>query len=218
VSGAGPGWEVTHLDDLDQIRVAGVVWRPVRRRLGISAFGVNAYTAERVGAHVIEEHNESNNGAGGHEELYIVLRGRATFTVDGESRDAPAGTMVFLRDPAVTRSAVAEEEGTVVLAIGGEPGEAYQVSPWEHYFAAAVYLEQGSWDRAIETIEAGLEQYPNHPSTLYNLACAESLGGRTADAIAHLEQAIAVDGRLAERAAADPDFDPIRAEPGFPKA
>jgi tetratricopeptide (TPR) repeat protein len=210
------GWELTHVDDLDEIPVAGVVWRPIRRKLGVRAFGVNAYTAEHVGAPIIEEHDEQGDGAGGHEELYVVLRGRATFTLGGETRDAPAGTLVFVRDPAVRRAAIAEEEGTVVLAVGGEPGEAYEVSPWEHYFAAAVYVEQGSWDRAIATIAAGLEQYPNHPSILYNLACAESLGGRSPDAIAHLQQAVAVDPKLAERAGREPDFEPIRGEPGFP--
>jgi tetratricopeptide (TPR) repeat protein len=210
------GWETTHLDELDAIPVAGVVWHPIRRRLGVRAFGINAYTAEKVGGHVIEEHDETGSGTGGHEEIYVVLRGRATFTVDGEELDAPAGTLVFVRDPNLKRGAISDEEDTVVLAVGGEPGAAYEVSPWEHYFAAAVFLEQGDWDAAIATIEEGVRQHPGNPSVLYNLACAEALGGRRQAAMAHLSEAITIDPRAAERAQRDPDFDAIRTEPGFP--
>jgi tetratricopeptide (TPR) repeat protein len=210
------GFEVARLDELDRVPVAGVVWHPIRRRLGVRAFGVNAYTAEQPGGLVIEEHDEATAGAGGHEELYVVVSGRATFTIDGETRDAPAGTLVFLRDPALKRSAVAEEEGTVVLAIGGEPGRAYEVSPWEYVFAAANPIREQRYDEAMATIAAGLEQYPNHPSILYNLACVESLAGRTGDALDHLNAAVAADPRLAKSAVRDPDFDPIRGEPGFP--
>jgi hypothetical protein len=124
------GWEAVHLDELDEIPVAGVVWHPVRRRLGIRAFGINAYSAERIGGHVIEEHDESTSGAGGHEEAYVVVRGRATRTIGGETPDAPAGTIVFIRDPALKRVAVAEEEDTLVLAIGGEPVKLLEVSAW----------------------------------------------------------------------------------------
>src|SRR3954470_3925368 len=101
------GWEVIHVDELDSIPVAGVVWHPVRRRLGVRAFGINAYTAEGVGKHVVEEHEESGGG-GGHEEPYLVVRGHATFTVDDETIDAPAGTIVFIRDPKLKRVALAE--------------------------------------------------------------------------------------------------------------
>jgi tetratricopeptide (TPR) repeat protein len=214
--GNADGWDVLSVDDLDAISVAGVVWHPIRRRLGIHAFGVNAYTAERAGEHVIEEHDESTSGAGGHEELYVVLRGHATFTVDGETRAAPAGTMVFLRDPKVRRSAVADEEGTLVLAIGGEPGKAYEVSPWEHSFAAAPALARGDWDEAIALIEAGLAEHPDNPSLNYNLACAESRAGRTADALEHLGRAIAAKPEYVKLASEDVDFDAIRGEPGFP--
>ena len=54
----------------------GLTWRPVRRHFDIQAFGVNAYTAEEAGQRVVEEHREED----GHEELYVVVSGRATFT------------------------------------------------------------------------------------------------------------------------------------------
>src|SRR2546422_2139473 len=98
------GWEAVHVDELDAIPVAGVVWHPVRRRLGIAAFGMNVYTAEAIGKQIVEEHDESSLG---HQEVYVVVRGRITFTVDGETVDAPAGTIGFIPAPTPPRGAVA---------------------------------------------------------------------------------------------------------------
>jgi tetratricopeptide (TPR) repeat protein len=211
------GWEVSSFDSLAAIPVGeGVVWRPLRKQFDIRAFGTNAYTSEGVGQHIIEEHDERGTGAGGHEELYVVIRGRATFTVDGETTDAPAGTLIFIRDPALKRFAIAEEEDTLVLAIGGEPGKAYQLSPWEFNFSALPVLAAGRYEEAITMLEAGLLEHPGNASILYDLACAESLHGLTAAALAHLAEAVQGNPKFAARALVDPDFDPIRGEPGFP--
>lgn len=207
------GWERVHVDELDAIPVAGVVWHPVRRRLGIRAFGMNAYTAEAVGEQIVEEHDESSLG---HEEVYAVVRGRVTFTVGGETFGAGAGTLVFVRDPALRRVAVADTDDALVLAVGGPPGEAYEPSAWEASFMAAPLLDAGRFDEAIQLFHEELRRHPGNGSLLYNLACAESRAGHAADAVAHLKNAIAAEERFAERAKADPDFDPIRGEPGFP--
>ena len=114
----------------EPIDFGGVGYRLMRRALGIKAFGVNAFTAD-AGGELIEEHDETGPNAGRHEELYVVIAGRARFTLDDATLDAPAGTLVFLPDPATRRYAVAEEPGTTVLAVGGKPGEAYEVSAWE---------------------------------------------------------------------------------------
>ena len=119
---------VTHLDRLDLIHVAGVNWRPVRRQLGITGFGINAYTADR-GQQLIEEHDESGGGAGRHEELYVVISGHAKFVVDGEEIDAPTGTFVFVPETTSRRSATARDEGTTVLVVGGSSGT-IRPSPW----------------------------------------------------------------------------------------
>ena len=103
-------------------------WKPVRHHLGITAFGVNAYVARAAGELVIEEHSEGNAG---HEELYVVSSGRATFTVAGEEIDAPAGTLVAVTDPSVVRGAVAREPGTSVLVVGAPRGEPYVLRNWE---------------------------------------------------------------------------------------
>ena len=207
------GWETVHVDELDSIPVAGVVWHPVRRRLGIEAFGINAYTPEAAGEQIVEEHDESSLG---HQEVYVVIRGRVTFTVGGETREAPAGTIVFIRDPSLRRVAVAETADALVLAVGNAAGRAYEPSPWEAAFAAAPLLDAGRFDEALDLFADGLREHPGDPSLLYNLACAEARAGRAEDAIAHLREAIAGGDRFAERARTDPDFDAIRSEPAFP--
>jgi hypothetical protein len=54
-----------------------------------------------------------------------------------------------------------------------------------------------------------LQRYP-HPRLFYNVACCESLAGRTADAIEHLRRAIDMWEGCREMAKQDSDFDPIR--------
>ena len=114
---------------LDEIERSGNrgEWIPIGRALDIASFGVNAWSGEE-GAELIPEHDEVPTG---HEELYLVLDGHATFTVGGETIDAPAGTLVLARDPAVRRGAVAAAAGTTILSMGAKPGEAFRVSPWE---------------------------------------------------------------------------------------
>ena len=127
------GYTILTLDELDTASHRGSTLIPVRHALGFRAAGVNAWKAD-TGGQLVPPHEKDS----GDEELYVVLRGRARFTIDGEHLDAPAGTVVFIRDPAVKRVAVAEEEGSVVLAVGGEPGRAYDPSPWEHTFSATL--------------------------------------------------------------------------------
>ena len=192
-------------------------WRPIRRTLGVEAFGINAYTAN-AGELVVEEHNETGPGAGHHEELYVVITGRATFTVDGESFDGPVGTLVFLDDPKEVRAARAVEDGTTVLAIGGTRGEPFRISPWEFAFAAAPAMKEQRYDDAEALILEGLEMYPGNPSLLYDLACVNALQGRTEDAIEHLQTALAAQPKWKAHAAKDDDLASIRDDPRFAAA
>src|SRR3954464_1549750 len=106
---------VLKIDEVEGIPVLGsLVWKPIRRPLGVTAFGINAYTAANAGDEVVEEHTEEQLG---HEEIYVVISGHATFTVGGEEVDAPAGTLVYLDDVTQKRHAIATEAGTTVLAI-----------------------------------------------------------------------------------------------------
>jgi quercetin dioxygenase-like cupin family protein len=200
-------YDVVSVDQLDRIPVkgAGIMWRPVRRRFGITAYGVNAYTAE-PGETVVENHTESSLG---HEELYVVVSGRARFELDDETVDAPAGTLVFIGEPGVRRHAVAEEPGTTVLAVGGRPG-VHDTSPWEYFFAAYTYADEGDLDKGIAELHAGLADLPDHPVLNYHLACLECRAGRLDDAEAHIRLALDARPELGKWAAEDEDLAPIR--------
>jgi tetratricopeptide (TPR) repeat protein len=205
--------QVASFDDLDAIPIAdGFVWRPIRRHFDIRAFGTNAYTSEGVGRRIVEEHSEGT----GHEEVYVVVRGRATFTLDGEEVAASAGTLVHIRDSTVVRGAVAEAEDTLVLAVGGFPEQAFEVSAWEASFAAIPATRAERWDEAIAIHRQGLTEHPKHPAALYNLARIEARAGRRVDALVHLQEAVRRDPAVAERARHESDFAAIRREPGFP--
>lgn len=209
------GWQSVRLEEIDPVPVVGgtLLWRPVRRTLDIGAFGVNAYTAPEAGDVVVEEHTEESLG---HEEIYVVLQGRATFTLGDETLDAPAGTVVFVRDPKVKRHARAAEPDTAVLAVGGPRGGAYEPSPWEDYFAAERHRASGDYESYVAELEDALERRPDHPATLYNVACAEALAGRSEDALAHLRRALELRPNLAETASADEDLASLRELPGWP--
>jgi tetratricopeptide (TPR) repeat protein len=210
--------KVARIQEIEPIPVVGgeLQWRPVRRTLGIEAFGINAYTAG-AGELVVEEHDETGAGAGHHEELYVVVTGHATFTVDGEEIDAPVGTCVFLDDPKERRGARAVEDGTTVLAIGGERGAAFKVSPWEFAFAGVPAWEAERYDEAKALLLEGLELHAGNASLLYNLACVEALMGDKEAALEHLAEA-AKNERFRELAKTDSDFDSLRGEPRFSAA
>jgi tetratricopeptide (TPR) repeat protein len=204
------------IDEIEAIPVVDgeLQWRPVRQALGIGAFGINAYTAN-AGELVVEEHDETGTGAGHHEELYVVVTGRAAFTVDGKSFDAPVGTLVFLDDPNELRAARAVEDGTTVLAIGGARGEPFRVSPWEFFFAATPAREAGRYDEAEALVRDGLELYPDNPPLLYNLARLAALRGRPEQAFEHLRSAVENQPRIREYASTDTDLDSLRSDPRF---
>ncbi len=204
----------THLDRLEAIEMPdGFVWRPVRRHFDIRAFGVNAYTTTGEGGQIVEEHSES---ALGHEEIYLVVRGRVRFTIAGDDLELSAGQLVFLRDPSLKRGAVALTDDAAVLALGGKPGEPHQVSPWEAMFGAGPASRREDWDEAIRIHNEALAVRPDHPARLYNPACMGARGGRHVDALLHRQRAVAPDSKWAARARDDSDFAAIRSEPGFP--
>jgi hypothetical protein len=206
---------ITRISELPSIHVAGVNWRPVRRELDIRAFGVNAYTAD-AGELLIEEHDETGDGAGRHEEMYVVVAGRARFTIDGADHDAPTGTIVFLPDAASKRSAVAVADGTTALVVGGRPGEPYTVSPWETMFVGLAAVEAGDPARAADLMAGVIGDHPGNASVLYNTACFEALAGRREAALGHLRDAAAIDADKVRRWAADDrDLDSLRDSPGF---
>jgi len=206
------GYEVAHIDELEELPINNgeFVWRPIRRRFGITAFGTNAYTGD-AGQRVIEEHSERDN----HQEMYVVLRGRATFTLDDDEVDAPAGTIVFLR-PNTKRGAIAAEDGTAVLAVGAKPGAVFEPSLWEDVFAANAYADKGELDRARQLMADLIEQHPDAWQGLFNAACLEARLGDRDRAVEHFERAVELEPEKArEFAKTDSDFDSIRDDPRF---
>jgi tetratricopeptide (TPR) repeat protein len=203
---------VLHLDDVEAIPGPGTLtWHPVRAALDLRAFGTNAYTADEPGVDVVEPHTE--NAALAHEEVYFVHRGRAIFTIDGDEFEAPAGTYVFVPDPASHRHAVAAEPGTTVLSFGGPP--TFEPSAWEWTFRAAAARGRGDVEGARAILEEALERFPESPSVRYELACYEATSGERAAALDRLREAIALEPQLAAEARADEDFAPLRDDPTF---
>jgi tetratricopeptide (TPR) repeat protein len=204
-------YEVRRIDELDEVPVAGadINWRPIRKTFGIRAYGINAYTGD-TGKHVVEEHTERGLG---HEEVYVVLTGSARFVLGEDEVEAGPGTIVYLRDPATKRGAVALEDGTTVLAVGGKPGEAYEPSGWEWSFAAAPLRERGDYEGALGLLREGLEQRApgledriDYAWLLYDVASCEALLGRRDEALADLRRAVERDPRIAGHAATDEAF------------
>src|SRR3954466_4514811 len=141
---------------LDEIEKRGSVI-PVREHLGIHTFGINARTQGEDGT-LINEHDE----AGGQEEVYVVLDGTATFEVDGETFEAPAGTFVSV-PPELKRKATGD---ATVLALGGTVGEQYQPGEWGEAGAAHgesmnAYGEQRYADAAA-AVRGALEKHQDH--------------------------------------------------------
>jgi quercetin dioxygenase-like cupin family protein len=206
------GYEVAHIDELEELPINGgeFVWRPVRRRFGITAFGTNAYTGN-AGQRVIEEHSERDN----HQEMYVVLRGHATFTLGDDEVDAPAGTIVFAR-PGTKRGAIAAEDNTAILAVGAKPGEVFEPSPWEDVFVANSYAEMGNLEDARKLTAQALKSHPDAWQGFFNAACLEARVGDPDRAFEHLERAVELEPEKArEFAKTDSDFDSIRDEPRF---
>jgi len=205
-------YAVARLEEIDELTDGREPFRPVRYHFGITSFGVNAWTGRAVGDRIINEHDESDPDAD--EELYLVLRGRATFELDGDRVAAPTWTFVFA-PPGVTRTAFADKPETTVIALGGTPGKAYEPDGWELWAPLNPLYEAGKYAEAADRGRELVEAHPQYAGLLYNLACCESLAGRTGDALDHLRRSINRSERSRAFARDDSDFDPIRDEPAF---
>ena len=205
-------YRVVTLDSLESASLEEGVWHPIRRALGVTAFGINAYSAERSGAPLIEDHDETSPGAGGHEELYFLVRGTATFELGGESVEATPGTLILV-EPGTRRNATATSDDATVVVIGGRPGSAMPPSPFEYWYAAIPAHEAGEHQRAYQIAAEGLEHYPEHGTLHYALACEAALAGQRERALEHLRTAFANDPRTREWARTESDLDGLRDDP-----
>jgi tetratricopeptide (TPR) repeat protein len=206
------GYAVAHLDEIEEFGDAGCHYRPIRHHLGITAFGATAWSAGAAGDRVINERDEDDPTAD--QELFLVLRGHAMFELDGDRVDAPAGTLVFA-PPRMKRTASAIEEGTTILAMEGTPGKAYEARGWELWAPIAPLYQAGEYTEVANRLRALVAATPQYPMLLFNLACCESLAGRTSDALDHLRHAIEMSDEFRQSARDDSDLDPIRDDPAF---
>ena len=190
------------------------VYLGLRRTLDIGAFGASAAYQAKTGEDVIGEHDELGPGADGQEELYVVVQGDATFTVDGEEVDAPHGTVVFVR-PGTMRKAVAKTDETIVLAVGGRRGEAYRLPPGAELHDFFEHYNEKDYEGALAACHVALEKYPGNALFLYNVACMESLLGRSDEALATLGTAIEGWPKFKENAQKDDDFTSLREDARF---
>jgi len=207
------GYEILSIDDLERLpTTAGTqILLPLRLRLGFQPFGLNVWVGVHEGDHVIEPHREAQ----GPEELYVVLRGMARFTLGDDSFDAPVGALVHAL-PGTFREATAAEPETTVLAMGAEAGKAFTPSPWEDFYVAYAKLRAGNAEQGRAAMREALERDPDAWQGPYNAACFEALAGETDAALEYLR--LAVEGNPTEvkqYAPDDSDLDLIRADPRY---
>jgi tetratricopeptide (TPR) repeat protein len=205
------GYTILTLDEVEPAPHRGSNLIPVRHTLGFRPAGVNAWIAD-AGGQLIPPHTEDS----GNEELYAVVRGRATFTVGEEKADAPAGSLVFV-PPEVFRTAAAEEDGTIVFAVGGSVGEAFNAGGWDSFALAVAYGERGRLDEARTIMAQLIAETPDYWPTHYNAGCFEAQAGNADAAFEHLRHAkeLDADGDSVEYFREDTDLDPLRDDPRF---
>ncbi len=204
------GYEILTLDEAQTAEHRGSNLIPIRHLLGYRAAGINGWIAD-AGGQLIPPHEEDS----GNEELYVVVCGRATFRVGEETEDAPAGTLVFV--PAeIHRTAVAAEDGTVVVAVGGAVGAPFGGGGWDTFAVAQGLQSAGRMDEARSVMQKAMADQPDSWALPYDAACLEALSGNAGEAIALLRRALELDqdeiyGYLRE----DGDLDSLRDDPSF---
>jgi mannose-6-phosphate isomerase-like protein (cupin superfamily) len=201
-----PDWTALRIEDVEAVpwRDTGLTWHPLRAALGLRAFGAGAFTAARQGQQLVEPHTETADGRG-HDELYVVLHGRARFVLDGAIVDAPAGTLVRVA-PGVHRSATAAEAPATLLAFGRPPD--FEPAGGEWLDRARPFVRSDP-ERARRVLDEGARERPGSPAIAFGRALLASAEGDAPAARELLAQAIAAEPRLAQEAAADPGLAPL---------
>jgi hypothetical protein len=204
------GWTAVSLDDVEAVPWEGteLVWRPLRHALGTRIVGMGAYTADRAGQEVVEGHDEGGDGRG-HEEVYVVLRGRARFTLGDEQLDAPAGTFVLVR-PGTYRRAVAQEPGTAVLALGGPATFEPSASEWIERARPHARTDP---QRAREIVDELKAVKPGSPGVQIAEALLKLAANDRKAAQEILTALVQSEPALKKPLAADPDLGPLVAGP-----
>lgn len=204
------GYEILSLDEIEPVSYLGSNLLPVRYHLDWHALGINAWRAD-AGGQLIPPHEEGSEELV--EELYVVASGRATFTVGEEQEEAPAGSLVFV-PPQVHRTAVAAEDGTIVLAVGASVGQPFNGGNWDTFAIADSLRGDGRVDEGRELLRKAREERPESWAMVYNSGCWEALAGNADAAFEHLRRAMEMNGEgIRPYLAEDSDLDSLRTDP-----
>lgn len=85
----------------------------------------------------------------------------------------------------------------------------------ERLFASTLAINGGRYDEAISHLRLIRDEDPDNDHALYMLAVVHAQRGEPAEAIAHLERAIAVNPENRGLARSDPDLEPLRGDEAF---
>lgn len=207
------GYVIVDLNELEAFpyhQRGGQKLLPIQRITNFQPAGMNGWIGD-PGEPLVPEHAEDSDN----EELYVVVQGRATFTVDGNSFDAPAGTLVHAL-PGELRSAKSEEPSTIIAAIGATIGQPFDNPGWTSFVVADALRREGRLDEARVAVAEMLALHPNAWHAPYNAACFESLAGNADAAFDHLRRAKKMDPEgVKPYLAEDADLDSIRDDPRF---
>ena len=114
------------LADVPPIAIADGRWQPLNKPLGITHFGVSAVVMDPGEAADVAHHEAES----GHQEIYIVVAGRAAFTVADAEFEAGPGDIVAVGDPSQRRDYRALERDTRIVCIGAGPGAEEPFGEW----------------------------------------------------------------------------------------
>jgi tetratricopeptide (TPR) repeat protein len=103
----------------------------------------------------------------------------------------------------------------MIMLIEGTPGKAYEPRGWELWAPLAPLYESGKYTEVANRLRVLVDAHPQYALLFYNLACCESLTGRTTDALEHLRRAIDMSEEFRGNAQLDSDLDPIRNQQAF---
>ena len=117
---------LVHLSDVPEHAIADGRWQPLNERLGIRNFGINA-VAMNPGEDADIDHDEAESG---HQEVYVVVAGRAAFQLGDEQVEAGPGDVVAVPDPAERRNYWALEPATRIVCLGAGPGAEHDFGAW----------------------------------------------------------------------------------------
>lgn len=85
----------------------------------------------------------------------------------------------------------------------------------ERLYAATLSINGGQYDQAISHLRLVRDEDPDNDHAIYMLAVAHAQRDEPAEAVAHLERAIALNPENRALARTDPDLEPLRGDDAF---